>query len=103
MVAAGGGAFAAEGTREALRAGAITVWLRCGPSALWRRIPKGASRPLAKDRGRMRRLLAEREPSYRLADLAVDTSRAAPEEVARRIARAAFPGRALAGRKVTKR
>jgi shikimate kinase len=103
VVAAGGGAFAAEKTRAALRSGSVTVWLRCDPSALWRRIPRAPSRPLAADRGRMRRLLAEREPSYRLADLAVDTSRAAPEEVARRIARAAFPGRAWAGRKVTKR
>ena len=38
----------------------------------------------------MQVLLAEREPSYRLADLVVDTSRAAPEEVARRIGEAAF-------------
>ena len=38
----------------------------------------------------MRRLLAEREPSYRLADLTVDSSRADPEEVARRIMEAAF-------------
>jgi shikimate kinase len=89
VVAAGGGAFAAEDTRAALQKGAVTVWLRCGETALWRRLPHDGSRPLAADRGTMRRLLAEREPSYRLADLVVDTSRAAPEEVARRIVEAA--------------
>ena len=34
----------------------------------------------------MRRLFAAREPFYRLADLTVDTDRASPNEVARRIA-----------------
>jgi shikimate kinase len=90
VVAAGGGAFAQEGTREALQAGSLTVWLRCDAGVLGRRIRRDASRPLAADRARMLRLLAEREPSYRLADLAVDSSRAAPDEVARRIAEAAF-------------
>jgi shikimate kinase len=90
VVAAGGGAFAGEETRAILQAGALTVWLRCRPDTLFRRVPPDGIRPLAADRGRMRRLLAEREPSYRLADLAVDSSRAAPDEVARRIAEAAF-------------
>jgi shikimate kinase len=102
VVAAGGGAFAAEATRDTLRAGSITVWLRCGEAALWRRIPHDGSRPLAADRGRMRRLLAEREPSYRLADLAVDSSRAAPEEVARRIVEAAFTRRPARTRRTAK-
>ena len=103
VVAAGGGAFAFEATRETLRAGALTVWLRCPVSALWRRLPRDGSRPLAADRGRMRRLLGEREPSYRLADLAVDSSRAAPDEVARRIAEAAFQRVPPAGRAAKKK
>ena len=90
VVAAGGGAFAQDETREALRAGAVTVWIRCDPAVLRRRVPADGSRPLAVDRGRMRRLLGEREPSYRLADITVDSSRAAPDEVAQRIAEAAF-------------
>jgi shikimate kinase len=90
VVAAGGGAFAQEGTREALQAGSLTVWLRCDAGVLGRRIRRDASRPLAADRARMLRLLAEREPSYRLADLTVDSSRAAPDEVARRIAETVF-------------
>jgi hypothetical protein len=51
----------------------------------------------------MLRLLAEREPSYRLADLAVDSSRAAPDEVARLIAEAAFTKPASARRTAKKR
>lgn len=90
VVAAGGGAFAQDETREALRAGAVTVWIRCDAAVLRRRVPADGSRPLAVDRGRMRRLLGEREPSYRLADITVDSSRAAPDEVAQRIAEAAF-------------
>jgi shikimate kinase len=103
VVAAGGGAFAQEATRAALQSGAVTVWLRCGPDALRRRIPRDGSRPLAADRGRMRLLLAERLPTYRLADLAVDSSRAAPEEVARRIVDAAFTKPARARRTAKKR
>jgi shikimate kinase len=90
VLAAGGGAFAAEATRALLQAGSVTVWLRAGEAALWRRLPHDGSRPLAAERGTMRRLLGEREPSYGLADLAIDSSRAGPEEVARRIAEAVF-------------
>jgi len=85
VVAAGGGAFVPEANRAALQRGALVVWLRCGEKELWRRLPRDGSRPLATGRVTMRRLLAEREPSYRLADLVVDTSRAAPERVAQRI------------------
>jgi shikimate kinase len=102
VVAAGGGAFAAESTRAVLQAGALTVWLRCAETALWRRLPHDGSRPLAADRGTMRRLVAEREPSYRLADLAIDTSRAAPEEVARRIVEAAFTRKPAQARRTAK-
>jgi len=96
VIAAGGGAFAADATRALLQRGSVTVWLRCGEAALWRRLPKDGSRPLAADRGTMHRLLAERLPSYRLADHAVDTSRAGPEQVARRIAEVVFATRRTA-------
>lgn len=102
VVAAGGGAFAAAETRALLQAGSATVWLRCGETSLWRRLPHDGSRPLAADRGTMRRLLAEREPSYRLADLVVDTSRASPEEVARRIAEVVFARPPARARRTTK-
>jgi len=85
VVATGGGAFAQEATRALLQGGALTVWLQCSlESALLRLRPDG-SRPLAGNREIMRALLAEREPFYRQADVAVDTSRRTPYEVVDRI------------------
>jgi shikimate kinase len=85
VVAAGGGAFAQEATRKALQEGALTVWLQCSLEAALRRVPTDGSRPLAGNREIMQALLAEREPSYRRADVAVDTSRRTPREVVERI------------------
>jgi shikimate kinase len=85
VVAAGGGAFARPRTRALLREGAMTVWLRCSLTAILRRVKPDGSRPLAGNRDIMRALLAEREPSYRQADVAVDTSRRTPREVVDRI------------------
>jgi shikimate kinase len=98
VVAAGGGAFATPATREALQAGAATVWLRCDLETILSRVPLDGSRPLASSRETILRLLAEREPSYRLADLTVDASGRSPEAVAREIADGLFAGRAAAGR-----
>jgi shikimate kinase len=91
VVAAGGGAFAFPATRAALRRGAVTVWLRCSFAVLARRVQGDPSRPLAASRAKMQRLLRERMPFYRLADLAVDTARSGPAAVARRIAALLWP------------
>jgi len=85
VVAAGGGAFARPETRALLQEGALTVWLRCGLERILSRVPADGSRPLAGNRDIMRALLAEREPSYRMADVAVDASAGTPREVADRI------------------
>jgi shikimate kinase len=85
VVASGGGAFAQPRTREILQGGAITVWLRCEIGHILGRVPPDGSRPLAVNRDIMRALLAEREPSYRMADVAVDASAGSPREVAERI------------------
>jgi shikimate kinase len=85
VVASGGGAFAQPATRALLREGALTVWLQCSLEAALHRVRPDGSRPLAGNREIMRTLLAEREPSYRQADVAVDTSRRTPREVVDRI------------------
>jgi shikimate kinase len=90
VIATGGGAFAEAETREALRAGAYTVWLAADFEALARRVPTDGSRPLAADREIMRRLYEQREPFYRSADLIVDAMDS-PEAIAARIVAAAFP------------
>jgi shikimate kinase len=88
VLAAGGGAWAQPATRELLARDALTVWLRCDFETALRRIPGDGSRPLAKSRERMRKLWAEREAAYGLADVAVDTSRLQPREAADEILRA---------------
>ena len=85
VVASGGGAFAQAETRAILQSGAITVWLRCDLERILARVPRDGSRPLAGNRDIMRALLAEREPWYRMADVAVDASAGSPREVAERI------------------
>lgn len=86
VIATGGGAFARPATRARLQEGATTVWIRADLDTLLERIRPDGSRPLAGNRAIMRTLLAEREPSYRLADLVVDTSRGTtPSGVADRI------------------
>jgi shikimate kinase len=85
VVAAGGGAFTRAATRALLQEGALTIWLRCDLDRILARIPADGSRPLAGNRDIMRALLAEREPSYRMADVVVDASAGAPREVADRI------------------
>ena len=92
VIATGGGAFAEPATREALKEGAFTVYVAGDFETLAARVPADGSRPLAADREIMRRLLAEREPDYRSADLTVDGTEA-PEAVAGRIVAAVFPER----------
>jgi shikimate kinase len=84
VIAAGGGAFAEAATREALRDGALSVWLWVPVETVLGRVRLDGSRPLAASRERILRLFAERQPSYRLADCHVDAT-AGPEEVVRRV------------------
>jgi shikimate kinase len=84
VVAAGGGAFAQPETRAILQQGALTVWLRAGLETVLARVRPDAGRPLAGNRDIMRALLAEREPSYRMANVAVDAV-GSPAEVAERV------------------
>ena len=84
VIAAGGGAFAFDATRELLRDGSVSVWLWAPLEVLLGRVRLDGSRPLAANRETIARLFAEREPSYRLADCHVDAM-AGPDEVARRV------------------
>jgi shikimate kinase len=84
VVAAGGGAFSRDETRALLASGAASVWLRAPLELLAARLPADGRRPLAASRDRMQALLAEREPSYRLADVTVDADQS-PCDVAERV------------------
>jgi XRE family aerobic/anaerobic benzoate catabolism transcriptional regulator len=78
VLAVGGGLVTDAQSFASLRASARTVWLRADPADHWQRVlAQGDTRPMA-DRERaftdLRRILAERDPLYRLADITVDTS-----------------------------
>lgn len=82
VVATGGGAFMSEETRARCRESGITVWLKAEIPVLLDRVRKKSNRPLLNNpdpEGSLRRLLAEREPVYRLADIVV-SSRDGPHQ-----------------------
>lgn len=91
IVATGGGwASASPGRMESLAADTLSVWLRISAEEAVRRVGSGRGRvrpllrvpdPLAE----AHRLLADREPSYRMARLALDVDRFPPKAIARQI------------------
>lgn len=78
VLATGGGLVSEPATFERLLTTCFTVWLRATPEEHMQRvIAQGDMRPMADNRESMtdlKRILAVREPLYRKADRAVDTS-----------------------------
>jgi len=100
VVALGGGAIAQPGAAERLAATGTVVWLRARPETLAARVGDAGERPLLAGLApsarleRLRALLAEREPCYATARIAVDTDGVEPDVVAARLAvRLAAAGR----------
>lgn len=89
VLATGGGWPVQVGRMESLPPGTSSVWLQVEPEvAVARAEREGPTRPLldcADPLERARILLREREPFYRLADLAIDSSSAGPDILAQRI------------------
>jgi len=85
VLAVGGGVVTEPASLAALRARTTTVWLRAEPKDHWQRVlQQGDTRPMADNErafADLRRILAEREPYYRLADLVIDTSGRSVDEV----------------------
>ena len=76
VLATGGGAFMDPGTRAAIRAAGISIWLRADLDLLMARVSRRNGRPLlAKGEPRevLRRLMDERHPTYAEADIVVDS------------------------------
>jgi shikimate kinase len=83
VLATGGGAFMHPQTREAIRAKAVSIWLRAEYDVLMKRIRRRNDRPMLKtdDPGEtLRRLMQERDPVYAEADVTVH-SRDVPHEI----------------------
>ncbi len=74
VLSTGGGAFLNAATRANVTANGVSIWLKAEPEVLFNRVKRRSHRPLLNTpdpEGTLRRLLAEREPFYALADLTV--------------------------------
>ena len=76
VLATGGGAFMNAATRERIGERGVSIWLRPDFEVLYRRVRKRSNRPLlqtADPEGTLRRLIEEREPTYALADITIES------------------------------
>ncbi|HEY5237486.1 MAG TPA: shikimate kinase [Rhizomicrobium sp.] len=76
VLATGGGAFVDPTTRAKIKDSAVSVWIKAPVEILLSRVKRRETRPLLKDgdpRETLTRLMAEREPSYAEADIAIES------------------------------
>ncbi len=88
VIATGGGAYMDPTTREAIRGGAVSIWLRADLDLLVRRTSRRKTRPLLKSgdpKEILGRLIDERYPYYAEADITVDSVDAPPEKTVQRV------------------
>jgi shikimate kinase len=82
VLATGGGAFMRKETRDRIRDKAVSIWLKVDADIIMRRVKRRSDRPLlqtADPEATVGRLISEREPVYRQADLTI-ASRDVPHE-----------------------
>ena len=82
VLATGGGAFMREETRNRIGDKAVSIWLKADADIIMKRVKRRADRPLlqtADPAATVGRLIEEREPVYRHADLTI-WSRDVPHE-----------------------
>jgi len=82
VIATGGGAYMREDTRHRIHDHAVSLWLRVDRDVILRRVKRRADRPLLQTddpAATIDRLIAERHPFYREADIMVP-SRDVPHE-----------------------
>lgn len=82
ILATGGGAYMRAETRDRIRAKAVSMWLEADADVILRRVKRRADRPLLKTAdpaATIARLIAERYPVYRNADITI-ASRDVPHE-----------------------
>jgi shikimate kinase len=89
VIATGGGLGADSENLANLRSHALIVCLWASPEAIWERIRHQSHRPLLQSPdplGRIRQLLAERDSTYRQADVLINTELRSVREVASQVA-----------------
>lgn len=82
VLATGGGAFMSEATRSEITENGISIWLKVEFDTVMARVRRRSTRPLLQNpdpEGTMRKLMADREPTYARATLTV-TSKDVPHE-----------------------
>ena len=89
VLATGGGAVLAPGSRRLLAARGTVIYLHALPEALYARVRQDKNRPLlatADPLARLRELYAQRDPLYReIADIVVDTGPRSAQGLARQL------------------
>jgi len=86
VIALGGGTFAQPANVDFIReTGGTTIWLDCPPEILRKRCEGIENRPLFRDAESFGKLLMERVPYYRLADIHISTENQEPNEVVEEI------------------
>lgn len=74
VISTGGGAFINENTRQVIKEGGVSVWLKADLDVLWERVNKRDHRPLLKTanpKATLENLMNQRYPIYAEADLTV--------------------------------
>lgn len=90
ILATGGGAFMNPETRARIAENAVSLWIKAPLDILWERVSRKDDRPLLKSgdpRATLAKLLAEREPVYALADLAIESEDVPHAETVERMVR----------------
>lgn len=85
VIATGGGLPVFEDNLENLKTHSLVVCLWASPETIWERVREHTHRPLLNEpdpQAKIRRLLAEREPFYRKADVLVNSEMRSAREVA---------------------
>jgi shikimate kinase len=91
VLSTGGGAFMDEGTRALIRDKGISIWLKADTEILLERATRHDNRPLLQGgdpRQIMLKLLAEREPIYKQADITVESDDRPVDETVERLLQA---------------
>ena len=88
VIVPGGGWAAQPGELDAARADSLLLYLKCDAKVAAKRTEQSQDRPLvmgADPEQQIRKLLAEREPFYLLADYVLETGKGSAEKVAEEV------------------
>ncbi|MDE1156872.1 MAG: shikimate kinase [Neorhizobium sp.] len=91
VVSTGGGAFINENTRQQIKTGGLSIWLKADLDVLWDRVSRRDHRPLLKTENpkqTLENLMNQRYPIYAEADLTVHSINIRKEAMASEVLKA---------------